>query len=167
LGVAARYPEKVASVTVIGSPIVGSSLNPFLKLSGYKQIARLSYSVPLVKDTLIYVLTRFGGKNGQATYKMVREDAAKVAPDAFFQSIGTLAEADLTPLLPQLTQPILGMYGKRDIIVSPKQSKLLIEHAPKVREEWFDDAGHFPMLDSPTRFRDNLRDFLNNGTKKS
>ncbi len=167
LSVAARYPEKVASVTVIGSPIVGSSLNPFLKLSGYKQIARLSYSVPYIKDTLLYMLTRFGGKNGSATYKMVREDAAKVAPDAFFQSIGTLAEADLTHLLPQLSLPILGMYGRRDVIVNPKQSKLLLQHASTAREEWFDDAGHFPMLDSPVRFRQNLRDFLSNGAKPS
>lgn len=165
LEVAARHPSKVANVTVIGSPIVGSSLNVFLKLSGYRQIARLSYRIPLIKDGLIYTLTRFGGKNGAATYKMVREDAAKVAPNAFFQSIGTLAQADLTASLPLLAMPILGMYGRRDLIVNPDQGKLLIQHAPTAREEWFEDAGHFPMMDAPDQFRRSLRAFLLNSGK--
>lgn len=165
LGVAARYPNKVANVTVIGSPIVGSSLNVFLKLAGYARVASLSYSIPLVKDTLIYSLTRFGGRNGAATYKMVREDAAKVAAYAFFQSIGTLARADLTDRLPLLEMPILGMYGRRDLIVNPNQGKLLMKHATSAREEWFEEAGHFPMMDAPDRFRHTLRAFLLNGGK--
>lgn len=160
LGVAARYPQKVASVTVIGSPIVGSSLNPFLKLSGYKYVARLTYSVPLVKDTLLYSLTRFGGRNGSATYKMVREDAAKVAPDAFFQSIGTLRDTDVTDKLADLLMPILGVYGRNDIIVNPKQGKLLVKHAPTATEAWFEQSGHFPMMDEPERFYSTVRGFL-------
>jgi pimeloyl-ACP methyl ester carboxylesterase len=160
LGVAARYPERVAKVTVIGSPIVGSSLNVFLKLSGYRYVANLSYKVPLVKDSLIYLLTRFGGPNGALTYEMVREDAAKVAPDAFFQSIGTLAQVDLTPDLPRLNIPILGMYGRRDLIVKPDQGKLLVRHAPHAQEDWYENAGHFPMMDTPDRFRAALRGFL-------
>ncbi len=160
LGVAARYPERVAKVTVIGSPIVGSSLNIFLKLSGYRYVAKLSYKMPVVKDSLIYLLTRFGGPNGALTYEMVREDAAKVAPDAFFQSIGTLAQVDLTPDLPRLNIPILGMYGRRDLIVKPDQGKLLVQHAPHAQEEWYENAGHFPMMDAPDRFRAALRGFL-------
>jgi len=160
LGVAAHYPERVANVTVISSPIVGSSLNVFLKLSGYRYIAKLSYTVPLAKDLLIYTLTRFGGPNGAQTYPMVREDAAKVKADAFFQSIGTLAQADLTPDLPRLTMPILGMYGRRDLIVDPGQGKLLLKYAPTAREEWYENAGHFPMMDEPERFRTVLRAFL-------
>ena len=34
LSMAHRHPEKVVKVAVIGSPINGASLNPFLKLSG-------------------------------------------------------------------------------------------------------------------------------------
>lgn len=160
LGVASRYPERVANVTVIGSPIVGSSLNIFLKLSGYPHIAKLSYKLPFLKDSLIYLLTRFGGPNGALTYAMVRQDAAKVAADAFFQSIGTLAQVDLTPDLPRLHIPILGMYGRRDLIVNPDQGKLLVRCAPNAREEWYEEAGHFPMMDAPDRFRAALRSFL-------
>ena len=34
LSVAIRYPERVSKVVVVGSPMVGSSLAPLLKLAG-------------------------------------------------------------------------------------------------------------------------------------
>jgi pimeloyl-ACP methyl ester carboxylesterase len=163
LGVAARYPDKIVKVAIIGSPIVGSSLNPFLKLSGYKYIANMVYSVPQIKDSFIYLMTRFGAKNGRALHNMVKTDSSKVSSDAFFQSIGSLHQTDMTEKLSSLTMPILGIYGKKDIIVSPKQSKYLLQHAPTAKEAWFDDSGHFPMLDEPKRFHDTVREFLANG----
>lgn len=163
LGVASRYPNKVEKVTVIGSPIVGSSLNFFLKLSGYKFIADMIYRMPVVKESFIYGLTHLGAKDGPALYRMVREDASKVSSDSFFQSIGTLRQTDMTDKLPTLTMPILGVYGKRDIIVHPNQSKLLLKHAPTAKEAWFEGSGHFPMLDEPERFHQVIVDFLRNG----
>ncbi len=160
LGVASRYPQKVVKVVVIGSPIVGSSLNFFLKLSGYKQIANLVYTLPLLKESFIWALTQLGAKNGRALYRMVREDASKVSSDSFFQSIGTLRETDMTDKLAAIQVPILGVYGKKDIIVHPNQSKYLLKHAPTAREAWFVDSGHFPMMDEPQRFYSTVVDFL-------
>lgn len=163
LGVASRYPSRIVKVAVIGSPIVGSSLNFFLKLSGYKAIADLVYGIPMIKDGFIYGLTHLGAKDGAALHRMVREDASKVSSDSFFQSIGTLRRTDVTHQLPNIQQPILGIYGKRDIIVHPMQGKVLLKHAPTAREAWFEGSGHFPMLDEPERFHQVIVDFLNNG----
>lgn len=161
LAVALKYPQKTVKTIVIGSPIDGESLNFFLKLSGYKGIAHLAYSIPYVLDLFIMGLTRFGSSQGKAIHQMVREDASKVTADSFFESIGTLRQTDLREELQEVNVPILGIYGKRDIIVNPNQSKILLQYAPTSTGEWFEKSGHFPMMDEPQRFHDTLRNFLN------
>lgn len=163
LAVAQRYPEKVVKVAVIGSPVDGRSLNFFLKLSGYKVIADLTLRLPYLLNTFIYLLTNFSARDGARLYRMVKEDAAKVSTDAFFQSIGTLRKTNLTPVLPQIQLPVLGIYGRRDVIVNPQQSKVLLKYTPHSREAWFENSGHFPMMDEPERFHKTLTDFLHNG----
>lgn len=162
LGVASRYPEKVVKVAVVGSPIAGNSLNPFLKLSGYKGIADLVYNVPFILNGFLFGLTHLGTRHGNTVHRMVKEDASKVTVDSFFQSIGTLRQTDLREQLSALQMPILGVYGRRDIIVSPRQSKVLLQCAPTSREAWFAHSGHFPMIDEPEHFHETITDFLLN-----
>lgn len=163
LGVALKYPQKTVKTIVIGSPIDGESLNFFLKLSGYRGIAHLVYSLPLVLDLFIMGLTRFGSPQGKSIHRMVKEDASKVSADSFFESIGTLRKTDLRTDLHGVNVPILGIYGKRDIIVNPGEGKTLLKFAPNSRVEWFERSGHFSMMDEPQRFHETLRTFLNNG----
>jgi len=163
LGVAARYPEKVVKAIVIGSPVVGSSLNLFLKLSGYRGIAQLVYAIPKIRTGFIWGLTQMAANDGAALHRMVSEDAAKVSSDSFFQSIGTLRATNALPDLPDMQMPLLGCYGRKDIIVHPMQGKLLLKHAPNATEKWFINSGHFPMLDEPKLFFDTVNDFLHNG----
>ncbi len=163
LGVASRYPEKVVKVIVIGSPIQGSSLNIFLKLSGNKAIANLLFTVPPLLQGFIFGITQFAAQDGRKLHRMVSEDSSKVSADSFFQSIGTLHKTDLTGELPDLAMPILGIYGRKDIIVHPNQGRVLVKHAPTAALQEFERSGHFPMLDEPTRFHDSVKDFLYNG----
>ncbi len=163
LGVASRYPEKVVKVIVIGSPIEGSSLNVFLKLSGYKAIADLLFTVPPILQGFIYGITHLAAKDGGKLYRMVREDSSKVSADSFFQSIGNLRKTDLTSELEFLEMPLLGIYGKRDIIVHPRQGDVLLEHAPHATQQFFEQSGHFPMLDEPVRFHETVNEFLHHG----
>lgn len=166
LGMASRHPEKVVKVAVIGSPIEGKSLNPLLKLVGYKGIAQLAYKTPFVIDSTIFLLTRLGTQAGAKVHRMVKEDASKVSLNAFFQSIGTLRDTDLSDEISDLTMPILGFYGKNDVIVSPKQGKVLVQQAPTATEAWFTKSGHFIMKDEPEKFHSTLIEFLNNGASK-
>lgn len=160
LGVAHRYPERVVKVTVIGSPIQGNSLNFFLKLSGFKRIADLTFGIPGVLPGFVYAITHLAANDGPALHAMVKKDLTNVTVDSFFQSIGTLRQTDLRNDLHELQMPLLGIYGRKDIIVSPKQSKVLLQHAPTAKEAWFENSGHFPMRDEPDRFHRTIREFL-------
>ncbi|MFN3929412.1 MAG: alpha/beta fold hydrolase, partial [Thermoflexus sp.] len=63
-------------------------------------------------------------------------------------------------LLPRLRPPVLGIYGARDNIVNPNQAFILAREAPRATIFWMPEAGHFPMLDEPERFRQALAEFL-------
>jgi pimeloyl-ACP methyl ester carboxylesterase len=54
----------------------------------------------------------------------------------------------------------MGMYGERDVIVNPNQWKPLQDGIPHAQIKRFKNAGHFIMLDEPTRFKTTLEAFL-------
>lgn len=158
-----RYPEKIVKTIVIGSPIDGSSLNIFLKFSGYRGIASIIWTTPALLHLFIRGYAYFLAKDGRALGNMLTTDLSKVSAESFFQSIGTLRDTDIRPLVGDLQMPILGVYGKRDRIVNPNQGHVLKQYAPASHISWFDKAGHFIMLDAQDEFHDVIRDFLQNG----
>jgi pimeloyl-ACP methyl ester carboxylesterase len=161
LASAIRFPEKVVKVGVVGSPIQGSSLNIILKASGYKGIASIIWTTPALLKLFLRGYAYFMAKDGKTLGKMITADVSKVTVDSFFESIGTLRETDLRPRLNELQMPILGIYGKKDIIVNPGQSKVLQQFVPQSQIAWFEKSGHFPMMDESERFYETLRTFLN------
>ena len=163
LSCATRFPERIVKVVVIGSPINGSSLNLLLKASGNQRFANLIWSFPHLTRLFIRGYSYFMANDGQRMAEMMSSDLSKVTAKSFFQSIGTLGETDLSQQISTLKMPTMGMYGKKDIIVNPNQAKLLKAHVPHARIDWYEDAGHFIMLDQPERFHQSVVDFLNNG----
>lgn len=164
LSTAIRYPEKVVKVCVIGSPIDGSSLNLLLKLSGNPTLASVFWlfggrGLRLFLKGYSY----FMAKDGRAMSRMITQDVSKISMESFFQSIGTLRKTDLRPDLNRVKVSTLGMYGKRDIIVRPTEHAVLKAGVPHAQIEWFPDAGHFIMMDSPDRFITTLRAWLHHG----
>jgi pimeloyl-ACP methyl ester carboxylesterase len=163
LGTAIRYPDKVVKVCVIGSPINGSSLNLLLKLSGNPTLASVFWLFGgrgLMLFLRLY--SYFMAKDGRAMSRMITRDVSRISVESFFQSINTLRKTDLRPELSKVQVPTLGMYGKRDIIVRPTENKVLQAGVPHAQIEWFPDAGHFIMMDSPERFITTLRTWLIN-----
>ena len=162
LSTAIRYPEKVVKCVVIGSPIVGSSLNFFLKLAGIPFIAALLFKFPPLLKMVIGLIAYFlcTQKDRNAMTRMIMQDLSQMTMNSFFQSIGTLRRTDLRPDLSKVTVPTLGMYGRWDMIVHPNQSKALKAGVKQAQISWYKDAGHFPMMDDPERFNAELRDFL-------
>ena len=163
LSTAIKYPEKVVKVGVIGSPINGASLNLLLKLSGNPAMARFFWLFG-GKGLLLFlrVYSHFMARDGRAMARIITKDVSMISMESFFQSIGTLRQTDLRPDLGKVQVPTLGMYGKRDIIVRPSEHSVLKADVPHAQIEWFPDAGHFIMLDSPRRFITTLSDFLHN-----
>ncbi|MCB9456590.1 MAG: alpha/beta hydrolase [Anaerolineaceae bacterium] len=170
LSAAVRSPEKVVKVIVIGSPIHGDSLSLLLRIASRPAWIKLGETSPRLFNLFMsglkvglrgysYLLAQDGDQLGN----MFANDLTKLTVGPFFESITTLRQTDLRPRLNEIKMPVLGIYGKRDLIVDPKQSKVLKQYIPHSKIGWFEKSGHFPMLDESQRFHQTLRDFLNNG----
>lgn len=160
LSTAIQHPEKVVKACCIGSPINGNSLNLLLKLSGIPAFAFIIWRSPPLLRMFLSAYSRFMAKDGKKMSRMITKDVSQITMESFFQSIGTLRETDLTNDLYKLTMPTLGIYGKKDIIVKPNQRELLQKGAPHSLIRYYQDAGHFPMLDTPEVFLKDLKSFL-------
>jgi pimeloyl-ACP methyl ester carboxylesterase len=158
--VAIRYPDRVKKVVVVGSPIVGSSLAPLLKLAGYRSIAFLLFNMmgPF-RAFMKYYYSRQICRDERFPDMMDR-DLSRTTVESFLRSIASLRRTDLTPMLDQIRVPVLGMYGATDKIVHPDQWQPLEKGVRKIRIEHFPTCGHFPMLEEPTDFSRKLKSFL-------
>lgn len=162
LGVALDYPHLVSKVMVVGSPINGASLYPLLKLSGHPIIGSLfrgKIGYPMFKSGM-RVYAEFMAKDAEGVWRMLIRDTDQTTAQSFFESIGTLHKTDLRPRLHEIKVPVMGIYGKKDVIVDPKQYKVLAEGIPHAQIEFRSDSGHFTMLDEPEFFVNTVREFL-------
>jgi pimeloyl-ACP methyl ester carboxylesterase len=157
LQMALTYPERVSKVAVVGSPIVGRSLNPFLQLAGYGSIAKLVWRYPVLLDTIMRILL---ARDSKKVRSMIFRDVQRTTTESFFRSIGDLRETDLRGELSSLNIPTMGIYGTKDNIVSPNNAKLLSEGVSNHRISMMKHSRHFPMIDEPDNFMDSLDSFL-------
>lgn len=163
---AIRYPQRVEKVTVIGSPIVGSSLSWLLKLFGRRPVAYLTHHNLWALRLGFRILAPLYCKDARWP-QMMNRDLSQTTLDSFLISIASLRETDLRPDLPKIQVPVMGMYGDRDIVVDPKQWQPLQAGVPHACIERFPTAGHFIMLDEPEDFRSRLMDFLDNEPQRT
>lgn len=167
LSAALQHPDRVVKVGVVGSPIVGSSLSPLLKLAAFKGWEGLADTAPFLFPPMQNGLklflrgySRMLAHDHKAVGDMLVHDLSKLTAGPFLESIGTLRQTDLRPRLAELKMPILGVYGKHDVLVDPNQYKVLKEYAPHSQIAWFENSGHFPMMDESDRFHETIRSFL-------
>jgi len=160
LATAIKYPARVTKVGVVGSPIVGSSLNLLLKASGYKAVARLLFLSPPAVKLFLRGYAYFMANDGARMSRMITEDFSQVTVNSFFESIGTLRQTDLRPALHTVSLPTLGIYGRKDIIVNPNQHRVLAAGVPQAQVHLFQKSGHFVMLDEPEKFHETVLGFL-------
>jgi pimeloyl-ACP methyl ester carboxylesterase len=161
LSVAIRYPERVNRVAVIGSPITGSSLALTLKLAGYPWVAFLVFKMMWALRLGIRLSAPFITSDPHWP-DMIDRDLSRTTLESFLMSIASLRKTDLKPYLSQINIPVMGMYGKRDVIVRPNQWKLIKSKLPNANIAWFREAGHFIMLDEQDEFIATLKGFLDN-----
>ncbi len=159
LSVAMQYPTRVRKVVVVGSPIAGSSLHLLLKLCGRKFFASVIYRNIWLFTTYFRIMAPFYSRDPNWS-KMMDRDISKTTLESFLYSIASLRQTDLRPRLGDVSVPVMGMYGDKDIVVHPEQWKPIQAGIPGARIERFKNAGHFVMLDEPQRFMEILKDFL-------
>lgn len=159
LSVAIQYPQRVSKVAVVGSPMVGSSLAPLLKLAGNRPIAFMLFNMMPIFRAGMRLYSPFICKDPRFPAMMDR-DLSRTTVESFLRSIASLRRTDLTPMLAQVKVPAMGIYGDRDVIVHPMQWQPMQQGIPQAVIERFPSAGHFPMLEEPTAFTQKLKSFL-------
>lgn len=161
MAVAIHHPQRVQKFAVVGSPVDGRSLNPFLKLAGQPGIAKVVWSSPALFRLGMSLYAPFvSRKKGRVFYEMIVQDTSVTTLESFFQSIRSLHHTDLSSELSGVNIPALGVYGARDVIVNPNQHKAFKRHIPNSTIQFMSGSGHFPMLDEPDKFNEGLRQFL-------
>jgi pimeloyl-ACP methyl ester carboxylesterase len=160
LSVAIRYPERVSKVVVVGSPMVGTSLAPLLKLAGYRPTAFFLFNLmgpfrAWMKHYYAHVIC-----SDPRFPEMMDRDLSRTTLESFLRSIASLRRTDLRPLLDQIKVPAMGIYGDRDKVVHPRQWEPMKKGIDHARIERFPLAGHFPMLEEPQNFSERLKSFL-------
>lgn len=154
---ALAHSDRVRKVAVVGSPVVGATLNPFLKLAGYDLIADVVWRFPILLSIVMHTLL---ARDSKQVREMIFRDVQRTTLDSFFRSIGDLRETDLRAQLNELEMPTLGIFGSRDNIVSPKNAELLANHVPHVEITMMRHSRHFPMSDEPDKFLTAMTGFL-------
>jgi len=157
---AVKYPSRVRAVTVIGSPINGKSLAGLLKLAGMPFYARQVFRLFGVFRWFMRSYYSKRISTDPDFPAIMDEDLQSLSLQSFLWSINDLHHLNLTDQLHALRVPVLGMYGDRDIIVDPYEWQTLLKGYDGARIAHFPDAGHFIMLDDPSRFRKELGGFL-------
>ncbi len=153
-------PNRIQKVVVIGSPIEGKSLSFPLRLAGRRSIAVLLFrNFGFFRRTLKKVSPLIC--RNPLFPEIIDHDLSKTNLESFLNSIHSLNQVDLRPSLQKIKIPVLGMYGKRDNIVSPKQYKPLHYGIPTSQIEIFTKSGHFIMLEEPQLFMQILHKFIN------
>jgi pimeloyl-ACP methyl ester carboxylesterase len=152
------HSDRVSKVVIVGSPIYGASLNPFLKLAGYGWIASLVWQLPLIRSSIMHILLAGDSKKVR---HMIFRDVKRASLDSFFRSIGDLRDTDLRRDIGSLRIPTLGIFGQKDNIVSPSNAEILAERVNGSTVAIMNQSRHFPMADEPDRFVSALATFLN------
>ena len=102
---------------------------------------------------------------GEVTPPQFREIAADTVeklPDlnSALAVLGTLANADLRPVLSRITMPVLLIHGVADTICLPGASRYMSERLPHAEMHLLDGLGHAPFLSRPEQFNTILQQFL-------
>jgi pimeloyl-ACP methyl ester carboxylesterase len=156
---AMTYPDRITKVTIIGSPIVGSSLAMPLKFAGQRFIASVLFRFFGVFRSLMKLVSPMICSDPRFP-EMMDRDLSKTNLESFLNSIASLRETDLRPELHKIKIPVMGMFGHRDNIVSPQQWKALQGGITHARIERYPKAGHFIMMDEPQACMQALKEFL-------
>ena len=141
LSFAARFPRMVDRLMVSSLPVGTGMVNGRLRTS----------SLPDLAD---WMLGRLPGTES------ARSEAPKTDPQAVLASLDSLQTINTLDLVQGIVTPCLMVFGQNDLVVQAPGQDVLGGLPEQFHSIFFDQAGHFPMLDDPNKFNRLLNDFL-------
>jgi pimeloyl-ACP methyl ester carboxylesterase len=150
---AAKYPDKVESLTLTGS----SGLYENSMGQSYPRKGNIDY----VRERVEY--TFYDPKT--ATDELVNECFAIVNDRKKTLKILSLAKSairhNMAEELPNMTMPTCLIWGKQDTITPPEVGEEFNKLMPNSELFWMDHCGHAPMMEKPEEFNHIYGTWLN------
>ena len=164
--IALRYPQKVKRLILVGS------VARFVRDEDWRYAISTEilqdFSAALNSD-LHQTLERFvalqimGSDESRTILRKLRElMSSNRAPNpaALQGGLKILQTVDLRQQLPQLQQPTLMIFGKRDTLTRPQTARQMLALLPNAQLEVIDGAGHAPFLSHKERFTQLVEQFI-------
>ena len=138
------WVRRIDSKGILQTPFVGQLLTSF----GKRRVARSWYRAALPR----------GADPGPFLRPALHafDDGASYCLASAFQA----ATRERDPRLRRVRQPALVVWGDADRTHRRTDKRSILEYVPHADWTQFDAAGHFPDLEQPERFRDELLHFL-------
>ena len=94
-------------------------------------------------------------------------EASKADLSALTASLDALQQANILEAVKECRIPSLLVYGQNDSAIQPPAQEVLDELPESAHTVFFEQSGHFPMLEEPSKFNRLLGDFLTLGSGES
>ncbi len=167
LAYALRYPQRARALTLI---------NPFYALAQLPWLLRRTYHRRLINAAIVSKTPEWifriivdvtsiamghsaGGAHAldEETRRQTALDYTRTAPGVY--NIPNTMD-DLMPLLRNVAQPTLLLWGARDNTLAPRSFEAMLQHLPHARRQAIPGAGHVPHQSHPTQVNPYILEFL-------
>ena len=136
-----HYPLAVDRIAAVAMPSELAAIHPRLRTDSPEKLATW-----LLTPTL--------------STEIARKEAPKADSAAIATSLNDLANMDLLTEVLKVEAPCLLVHGRNDPLVRLPATTTLTQMPDNMHQIVFEQSGHFPMLDEPSKFNRLMNDFL-------
>jgi pimeloyl-ACP methyl ester carboxylesterase len=147
-----RHPGNVAKLVLTGSSGLyeNTQFGSFLKRGNYtyirERVAATFFDQTLATDELV------------AEVMQVTTDPLKCL--CAIKTARSAQRDNVLNILPQITVPVLLIWGENDQITPPAVANEFYHHLPNSKLTMLSECGHAPMMEKPGEFNEALDEFL-------
>jgi pimeloyl-ACP methyl ester carboxylesterase len=113
---------------------------------------------PRMRRLGLQIVVRYPEKlSAPLTYELIQGTGTP----GFMPALSALLDYSYREHLARIEVPVLVVWGRNDMLVPRGDARLYVELiGDNARREMFEDTGHLPMIERPTRFNALLADFV-------
>jgi 3-oxoadipate enol-lactonase len=155
--VALRYPERLASLTLI-------STNP-----GFDALStdRVKQFVTERKTRTPQTLQRLlGSKASRAAYDELLDSVSRIHEASYTKTLEASVAQDRAAPIERIAVPTLVMAGEEDTVYPPELAREMARRIPGAQLSMFELTGHLANLEQPEKFNQVVLDFLRKHEKR-
>ena len=160
LAYALHNPRRVRAVVLIAPLFSQAQLSPFLRLV-HRRPELSAAALRLAPEWLVQAALELDvNKAGRLPPVARRQIAADYKRASYHVVYFTHTLQDLTPWLSQISQPILVIWGEKDLTLKPESFAQLVKALPNASGHSLPNCGHQPHIFNPELVARLMLDFL-------